>query len=48
MKRTRREMLAVGATTLLAAAAGRSGLHFGSGEIPEDLAKWKFSKPREN
>lgn len=49
MKSTRREMLAVGGTTLLAVAAGRRGLDFGSGfgstEIPEDLAKWKFSQP---
>src|SRR6476646_11481820 len=49
MKSTRRELLAVGGTTLLAAAAGQTGLDFGSylpaKEDPKDLAKWKFSQP---
>jgi spore coat protein A len=45
MKSTRRELLAVGGTTLLAAAAGQTGLHSGSEEGPKDLAKWKFSQP---
>jgi spore coat protein A len=48
MKSTRRELLAVGGRTILAAAIGRSGLEFGSefeGEKgPKDLAKSKFSQ----
>ncbi|MGB6596643.1 MAG: multicopper oxidase domain-containing protein [Candidatus Acidiferrum sp.] len=46
MKTTRREMLAVGGSALLVAAAGRTGLDFGSElgskETSEDLAKLRF------
>jgi spore coat protein A len=45
MKRTRREMLSLGGTALLAAAAGRNSLAFGAVKSPEDLAQWRFAQP---